>query len=64
MTQSGALNELVERTVEGMGYEFVNEIVGGAIPKEFIPAVDAGIQGALQSGVVAGFPVVDEKVTL
>ena len=48
----------------GKGYEFVNAVVGGAIPKEFIPAVDAGIQGALQSGVVAGFPVVDVKVTL
>ena len=46
------------------GYEFVNEIVGGAIPKEFIPAVDAGIQGAMQAGVLAGYNVVDVKVTL
>ena len=46
------------------GYEFVNAIVGGAIPKEYIPAVDKGIQDALKSGIVAGFPVVDLKVTL
>ena len=48
----------------GAGYEFVNQIVGGAIPKEYIPAVDAGIQGAMLSGIVAGYPVVDVKVTL
>ncbi len=48
----------------GAGYEFVNEIVGGAIPKEYIPAVDAGVQGAMLSGIVAGYPVVDVKVTL
>ena len=48
----------------GKGYEFVNKIVGGAIPKEYIPAVDAGIQGAMQSGVLAGYNVVDVKVTL
>ena len=48
----------------GKGYEFVNGIVGGAIPKEFIPAVDNGIQGAMKSGVLAGYPVVDVKVTL
>ncbi len=46
------------------GYEFVNEIVGGAIPKEYIPAVDSGIQGAMLSGVLAGYNVVDVKVTL
>jgi elongation factor G len=46
------------------GYEFVNAIVGGAVPKEYIPAVDQGIQGALQSGVLAGYNVVDVKVTL
>ena len=48
----------------GKGYEFVNGIVGGAIPKEFIPAVDNGIQGSMKSGVLAGYPVVDVKVTL
>ena len=48
----------------GKGYEFVNQIVGGAIPKEYIPAVDAGIQGAMQSGVLAGYNVVDVKATL
>lgn len=48
----------------GKGYEFTNSIVGGAIPKEFIPAVDKGIQGAMKSGVLAGYPVVDVKVEL
>ena len=48
----------------GQGYEFVNGIVGGAIPKEYIPAVDQGIQGAMKAGVLAGYPVVDCKVTL
>ncbi|MEE1076759.1 MAG: elongation factor G [Acutalibacteraceae bacterium] len=48
----------------GKGYEFINNIVGGAIPKEYIPAVDAGIQGAMLSGVLAGYNVVDCKVTL
>ena len=48
----------------GKGYEFVNKVVGGAIPKEYIPAVDAGIQSAMQSGVLAGYPVVDIKVEL
>ena len=46
------------------GYEFVNAVTGGAIPKEFIPAVDQGIQGAMQAGILAGYPVVDVKVTL
>ena len=62
--QYGHVKIRVEPNESGKGYEFVNAVVGGAIPKEFIPAVDAGIQGALQSGVVAGFPVVDVKVTL
>jgi elongation factor G len=48
----------------GAGYEFVNSIVGGAIPKEYIPAVDAGVQGAMQTGILAGYNVVDVKVTL
>ena len=48
----------------GEGYIFENKIVGGAIPKEYIPAVDAGIQGAMQTGVLAGYPVVDVKCTL
>ena len=48
----------------GKGYEFVNQIVGGAIPKEYIPAVDAGIQGAMKSGILAGYNVVDVRVEL
>ncbi|MDR0889138.1 MAG: elongation factor G [Oscillospiraceae bacterium] len=48
----------------GKGYEFINAVVGGSVPKEYIPAVDQGIQGAMQAGVLAGFPVVDVKVTL
>ena len=48
----------------GKGYEFVNAVVGGAIPKEYIPAVDQGIQGAMQTGILAGYNVVDVKVTL
>ena len=54
----------IEPQERGKGYEFVNAIVGGVIPKEYIPAVDKGIQEQLQNGVVAGFPVVDVKVTL
>ncbi len=54
----------LEPMEEGKGYEFVNAIVGGAIPKEYIPAVDAGVQGAMLSGVLAGYNVVDVKVTL
>ena len=62
--QYGHVKIKLEPNESGKGYEFVNAIVGGAIPKEYIPAVDAGIQGAMQSGVVAGYPVVDVKVTL
>ena len=62
--QYGHVKIRVEPNESGKGYEFVNAIVGGAIPKEYIPAVDAGIQGAMNAGVVAGFPVVDVKVTL
>ncbi len=54
----------LEPNESGKGYEFVNGTVGGSVPKEYIPAVDAGIQGAMQSGVLAGYPVVDVKVTL
>ena len=55
---------IIEPNEAGKGYEFVNAVTGGAIPKEFIPAVDAGIQGAMQCGVLAGYNVVDVKVTL
>jgi elongation factor G len=54
----------IEPQESGKGYEFVNAIVGGVIPKEYIPAVDKGIQEQMQNGVVAGYPVVDVKVTL
>jgi elongation factor G len=54
----------VEPKERGTGYEFVNKIVGGVIPKEYIPAVDAGIKEALQSGILGGYPVVDIKVAL
>ena len=62
--QYGHVKIRVEPNEPGKGYEFINAVVGGAIPKEYIPAVDAGIQGAMQSGVLAGYPVVDVKVTL
>ncbi len=55
---------IVEPNEPGKGYEFINKITGGAIPKEYIPCVDQGIQGAMQSGVLAGYQVVDVKVTL
>ena len=54
----------VEPNESGKGYEFINKITGGAIPKEYIPCVDQGIQGAMQAGVLAGYQVVDVKVTL
>ena len=62
--QYGHVKIRVEPNEPGKGYEFINAVVGGAIPKEYIPAVDAGIQGAMTAGVLAGFPVVDVKVTL
>ena len=62
--QYGHVKIRVEPNEAGKGYEFVNAVVGGAIPKEYIPAVDAGIQGAMEAGVMAGYPVVDVKVTL
>ena len=55
---------IVEPNETGKGYEFINKITGGAIPKEYIPCVDQGIQGAMQAGVLAGYQVVDVKVTL
>ncbi len=62
--QYGHVKIKLEPNETGKGYEFINAIVGGVVPKEYIPAVDSGIQGAMQSGVVAGYPVVDCKVTL
>ncbi len=62
--QYGHVKITIEPNEPGKGYEFINKVVGGAIPKEYIPAVDAGIQGAMQSGVLAGYNVVDVKVTL
>ncbi|MBR2636472.1 MAG: elongation factor G [Oscillospiraceae bacterium] len=62
--QYGHVKIKVEPNESGKGYEFRNQVVGGAIPKEYIPAVDAGIQGAMQAGVLAGYPVVDCIVTL
>ncbi len=62
--QYGHVVITVEPNEPGAGYEFLNEITGGVIPKEYIPAVDAGIQGAMQAGVLAGYPVEDVKVHL
>ncbi len=62
--QYGHVHLELEPLEPGAGYEFVNKIVGGAVPKEYIPAVDAGVQGAMLSGVLAGYNVVDVRVTL
>ena len=62
--QYGHVKIKLEPNESGKGYEFINAVVGGAIPKEYIPAVDKGIQGAMKSGILAGYPVVDVKVTL
>ena len=62
--QYGHVYLRIEPQETGAGYEFVNEIVGGVVPREYIPAVDKGVQGQMQSGVLAGYPVVDVKVTL
>ena len=62
--QYGHVKIRVSPNESGKGYEFINSVVGGAIPKEYIPAVDAGIRGAMESGVLAGFQVVDVKVEL
>ena len=70
MRQSGGRGQYghvwlkIEPNETGKGYEFVNSIVGGVVPREYIPAVDKGIQEQLQNGVIAGYPVVDVKVTL
>ena len=62
--QYGHVKIILEPNESGKGFEFINKIVGGAIPKEYIPAVEAGVRGAMESGVIAGYNVVDCKVTL
>jgi len=62
--QYGHVKIILEPNESGKGYEFINKVVGGSIPKEFIEPVNHGIQGAMQAGVLAGYPVVDCKVTL
>lgn len=62
--QYGHVWLLLEPKERGTGYEFINKIVGGVIPKEYIPAVDAGIQGAMESGIIGGYQVVDVKASL
>ena len=62
--QYGHVKIILEPNESGKGYEFINNVSGGTVPKEYIPAVDAGIRGALQAGVLANYPVVDVKVTL
>ncbi len=70
MRQSGGRGQYghvwlkVEPQEEGKGYEFVNGVVGGVVPREYIPAVDKGVKEALEGGVIAGYPVVDVKVTI
>ncbi|MBK1708622.1 elongation factor G [Marichromatium gracile] len=62
--QFGHVHIRIEPQEAGAGYEFVNAIVGGVVPKEYIPSVDKGIQEAMKNGIIAGFPMVDVKVTL
>ena len=62
--QYGHVKIQVEPNESGKGFEFINKTVGGSVPKEYIPAVEQGVKGAMESGVLAGFPVVDVKVTL
>ncbi|MBQ3052827.1 MAG: elongation factor G [Clostridia bacterium] len=62
--QYGHVKIILEPNESGKGYEFINAVSGGTVPKEYIPAVDTGIRGALQAGVLASYPVVDVKVTL
>jgi elongation factor G len=62
--QYGHVYLRIEPQESGKAYEFVNSIVGGVVPREYIPAVDKGVKEALEGGVIAGFPVVDVKVTL
>ena len=62
--QYGHVKITVEPNESGKGFEFINNTVGGSVPKEFIPAVEQGVRGAMEAGVLAGFPVVDVKVTL
>ncbi len=61
---TGTPRSNLTRNLPGMGYEFVNDIIGGSIPKEFIKPIDQGIQEALEGGILAGYPMVDVKVTL
>lgn len=62
--QYGHVKIRLEPNESGKGYEFIDKITGGVVPKEYIPAINAGIQGAMQAGILAGYPVVDVKVTL
>jgi elongation factor G len=62
--QYGHVKIIVEPNESGKGFEFINKVVGGTVPKEYIPSVEQGVRGAMEAGVLAGFPVVDVKVTL